>query len=207
MDTSLDLVGYGQIGFCIMMGISLAAVAGLRAFLPLCVVGWMAHENVLGLSSAYAWLGSDASVLIFTLAAIVEIAADKIPVVDNVLDHVADWVKPVAGTILVSGFITQWDPLVATVFGLISGGSVATLFHQAKKITRLTSTGATLGLGNPVISVCEDIASVFGTLGGIILPPLAFAFVCCVGYLLFKGGRRIWIWFTARPTGNSPATT
>lgn len=205
MDTSLSLMGIGQIGLYIMMGISLAAVAGLRAFLPLCVVGWMAHEDVLTLSSAYSWLGSDAAVLIFTLAAIVEIAADKIPVVDNVLDHVADWVKPVAGTILVSGFITQWDPLLATVFGLMSGGSVATLFHQAKKVTRLTSTGATLGLGNPVISVGEDVASVFGTLGGIFLAPLAFAFVCCVGYLLFKSGRRIWIWFTARPVGNSPA--
>ncbi|MCG3151889.1 MAG: hypothetical protein GEEBNDBF_01174 [bacterium] len=206
MSTPFDMMSPVALGFCIMMGISLAAVAGLRAFLPLCVVGWLAHENLLPLSSAYSWLGSDVAVLIFTVAAIIEVAADKIPVLDNVLDSVADWVKPVAGTILVSGFIEQWDPLWATIFGLLAGGSVASLFHQAKKITRLSSTGFTLGMGNPVISIIEDAASVLGILAGILITPLAFAFVCFVGWLIWRSGQRLWLLVRTRfSTLSSPA--
>ena len=186
-------------GLYIMMGISLAAVAGLRAFLPLCVVAWLAHAKLLTLSAAYSWLGSDAAIIVFSVASVLEIAADKIPVVDVVLDHVADYIKPVAGTVLVSGLITRWDPLAATVFGLMAGGSISALFHQAKKLTRITSTGATLGLANPVISATEDLAGGIGILTAFFAPALAFTVVCLGGYAIYHGGRKVYIWFTSRP--------
>lgn len=206
MPNILSTMGPLELGIYIMMGISLAAVAGLRAFLPLCVVAWLGRAEVLPLSDAYAWLGSDAAVVIFTIAAVVEIIADKIPVLDNLLDQLADWVKPVAGTILVSGFINQWDPLFATIFGLLAGGGIASLFHQAKKVTRLTSTGATLGFGNPVISAAEDVAGGLGILAAILIPAVAFTFVGLMSWLLYRGGRKIWMWFRQRPMAGTPAT-
>lgn len=186
------------LGISIMMGISLAAVTGLRAFLPLAVVGWLAHAGTVDLGTGFRWLASDPALLIFTVATVLEIAADKIPVVDNVLDHIADYIKPVAGAIVTGGMITQWDPLTATVFGLIAGGSTAALFHQAKKLTRIASTGATLGLGNPIISAAEDVFSGLGILTAIVLPVLAFSFVALVSYFLYRGGKRVVLWYRSR---------
>ncbi|MEO7994474.1 MAG: DUF4126 domain-containing protein, partial [bacterium] len=195
-----------ELSLYIMMGIGLAAVAGLRAFLPLCVLAWLTQTDLIHLSPAYAWLGSIPALIIFTVAAVVEIAADKIPVVDNILDQVADYIKPVAGTLLVSSVITQWDPLTATVFGICAGGSIAALFHTGKKLTRLGSTAATLGLGNPVISAAEDLAGGLGILTAVMLPALAFTVVVLTGYGIFRGSRKVYSWFQNRLTPSGLAT-
>lgn len=152
------------------MGIGLAACAGLRTFLPLFVVGVAGRLGWLTLAKPFSWLESWPALVTFGVAVVTEILADKIPVVDHILDVLQGFLKPIAGTILVVAVVHDLTPLQATVVGLIAGGSVAGLTHLLKAKIRLLSSSTTAGLGNPVLSVSEDVASAGGSVGAIVSP-------------------------------------
>lgn len=167
----------------VVMGVGLAASAGLRAFLPLFVVGLAARFDVLPLSDGFAWMGGTPALVVFGVAVVVEVLADKVPVVDSFLDSVQVFVKPVAGTLLVASVVTDLDPLQTAVLGIVTGGTVAGGVQLAKAKTRVVSTLTTAGLANPAISVGEDVGSAVGTVASILLWPLAI--VVMIGVLAF----------------------
>lgn len=167
----------------VVMGVGLAASAGLRAFLPLFVVGLAARFDVLALSDGFAWMGGTPALVVFGVAVVVEVLADKVPVVDSFLDSVQVFVKPVAGTLLVASVVTDLDPLQTAVLGIVTGGTVAGGVQLAKAKTRVVSTLTTAGLANPAISVGEDVGSAVGTVASILLWPLAI--VVMIGVLAF----------------------
>lgn len=156
----------------ILAGISLAACCGLRAFLPPFIVGLAvrvgAVDLVFGqpvqLNPAFDWLSSTPALVIFGAAVIAEMLADKIPVVDHILDLVETVIRPLAGVLVVAATLKGLDPLPAAVLGLILGGSAAGGVHLAKSKIRILSTLGTGGLGSPVLSVIEDLAAFAGSL-------------------------------------------
>ena len=172
----------------ILMAVSLSAAAGLRAFLPLFVISLLSSTGYITLASGFSWLTSTEAVVVFGLAVVLEVAADKIPGLDNALDATGLVVKPLAAALLSSSLITGMDPLLAMVLGLIIGGTVAGTVHFGKAQLRAGSTVLTAGFGNPVISVVEDGISVLGTTLGILLPALVGVLVIGGLFLL---GRRI----------------
>lgn len=177
------LVGAAALLSQIAMGVGLAACAGLRAFLPLLVVGVAGRIDWLPLTSSFDWLASTPALIVFGVAVLVELAADKFPVVDNFLDAMQTFVKPVAGAIVAAGVLTELTPLQASVLGIVSGGAVAATVHLAKAKLRLASTLTTIGSANPVLSLVEDITSFFGALLSLLAP----LFVACVVLLLLLG--------------------
>src|SRR5262245_25328093 len=78
-----------EIGMALLSGVALAAVCGLRAFLPPLAVGLAARFGLLELDLRVAWLAGDPALVAFGFAAVLEIAADKVSVVDHALDLVA----------------------------------------------------------------------------------------------------------------------
>ena len=156
----------------VAMGISLAACAGLRAFLPLLVVGAAGRLDLLPLTRSFEWLGSWPALTVFGAAVLAEFLADKFPVVDNFLDTVQTLVKPVAGTILMASVLSDLTPLQATVLGLVAGGTAAGAVHVGKAKLRLASTVTTAGTANPVVSFFEDVVAFVGTLASLIAPLL-----------------------------------
>lgn len=175
----------------VCLGISLSACAGLRAFLPLLVLGILARAGYVQVGPGFAWIGSDPSLVIFGAATVVEILADKIPAVDHFLDSGGLFIKPVAGTILFSTVIIRMDPLLAVVLGLIVGGSLSELIHIKKAGLRVASSGMTGGAGNPFLSIAEDAGASAGVALSFIAPVLA-AFVVLFGiYAAFKIYRKV----------------
>src|SRR6187402_1753586 len=69
----------------IALGIGLAACAGLRAWLPLFAVGVSVRLGVLPLGESFRFLGSNIALSVFAVATLIELIADKIPVVDHAL--------------------------------------------------------------------------------------------------------------------------
>jgi uncharacterized membrane protein len=66
--------------FVVLLAIGIGIVAGLRAFLAPAIVAWAAHLGSLNLhSSPLAFMGSTAAVAIFSIFAIGELVADKLP--------------------------------------------------------------------------------------------------------------------------------
>jgi Domain of unknown function (DUF4126) len=70
----------------IILGIALAAATGFRVFLPMLIVSAAAYTGHLSLDNSFAWLGTPAALIMLSVAAVAEILAYYIPVVDNLLD-------------------------------------------------------------------------------------------------------------------------
>jgi hypothetical protein len=182
-----------QVAVHVAMGVALAASAGLRAFLPLLVVGGAARLDLLRLADDLRWLSSTPALVVFGVAVVCEVLADKIPFVDHVLDAVATAIKPLAGALVMTAAVHDWEPLYLTVVGLLSGAVIAGGIHLAKAKLRLLSSLATAGAGNPVLSVTEDAGALAGTLAALWVPVVAAAFVLAalpVAWWALRRGRR-----------------
>lgn len=181
-----------QLLFQILMGIGLAASAGLRAFLPLLVVGIAGRAGWVPLSDSFAWLAGWPALIVLGVAVLAEVLSDKFPAVDNFLDLIQVFVKPVAGAILVASVVTDLSPLQTTVLALILGSGTAGTVHVIKAKTRLVSTVSTAGAANPVLSVAEDTAALGGSVLALIVPlvmVLMLVFVLMFVYIQVRKGR------------------
>jgi uncharacterized membrane protein len=158
----------------VLLGLSLAASAGLNAFLPLLMLSVAGRFHLAGidLSGNFAWLGSDLAIVILAIASVIEIIGDKIPAVDHALHSVGLIVRPAAGWLAAASVLGGADPVVAAVVGLIIGAPTALGFHAAKAGTRTVSSATTLGIANPFLSAFEDFLSFVVSLIGFVAPVL-----------------------------------
>jgi hypothetical protein len=177
-----------------MMGVSLAACAGLRAWLPLLCVGLLARSGYLHLNPAFAFLTRDDLLIVCGVATFLEFLGDKIPAVDNLLDAAGTFVRPVAGSLLAASVVTGVDPLLATVLGIILGGGTSLTLHLGKAATRAHSTATAPlhgGTANLALSFGEDVATAGGVGMALWLPLLAFVLVLVLAFLCVRALRRM----------------
>jgi uncharacterized protein DUF4126 len=106
----------------IVLGIALAAATGFRVFLPMLVVSAAAYTGHLSLDNSFAWLGTPAALIMLSAAAVAEILAYYIPVVDNLLDSLATPAAFIAGTI-VSAAVMDVPPMVKWTAAVIAGAA------------------------------------------------------------------------------------
>lgn len=180
---------WGTLLLQVAAGVSLAACAGLRAFLPLLVVGISGRMGWLTLSDRFEWLSSWPALVIFGVAVVTEIVSDKFPVIDHLLDVLQSFVKPVAGALLVAAVVRDLTPLQTTVLGILGGGGTAAVVHVAKAKVRLLSSAVTAGLGNPILSLGEDVVTAAGSILAILAPFLVLLFfgvAIALLWLLFR---------------------
>ena len=178
-----------------LLGLGLAAAAGLRAFLPLLLLALAARFELFGvdLNAKAEWLGSDAALITLGLATALELAADKVPVLDHALSAIGTATRPVAAVIAAGSVFAGVDPMVAAVAGLVIGAPTALAFHAAQSGTRLASTATTGGLLNPLVSIAEDLlafATVLLALAAPLLVPLALLALLWLIWRLVKAVRR-----------------
>ena len=158
-------------------GIALSAVAGLRAFLPLFGLGLAARLGLVPLGEHFGWLASDAALVVFGTATVVESLADKVPVLDHALDVLGTVLRPAAGVLATAGLLGPLPPLAKAVIAITVGAGVAGAMHVAKAKTRVASSALSLGVANPLVSVAEDLAAVALVLLAILAPIVALAVV------------------------------
>jgi hypothetical protein len=173
----------------IVLGTALAATCGLRAFLPLLSIGVLGATGHLELADAFAWMASPVALVCFGSAVIFEMAADKFPGVDHLLDLAGTIVKPVAATIASASMVTEFDPMLAVVLGLVVGGTIAEAVHLVKAKVRIATSALTVGVANPVVSIIEDVVAVLATILSFLLPIVVVTTV-----LSFLGGAGWWLW-------------
>lgn len=159
----------------IAAGVVLAASAGLRAFLPLFAVGLASRTIGWDLANEMQWLASNTALMCFGIASAVEIAADKIPVVDHILDAVHTITGPIAGAIAGLSVWLNLPPSAAVVLALVVGAPIAGGVHLVAATTRLKSSAVSGGTLNPVASTAEDGATLAAIAVAIFAPLLAIA--------------------------------
>jgi hypothetical protein len=174
----------------IMTAFGLSASAGLNAYIPLLVVGVIAHyTDWIHLSQPYDLLANPWVLIVVGLLLIVEMLADKVPAVNHINDAIQTVIRPSVGAILFAAstrVITGMSPVLAIICGLLVAGSV----HGVKAVAvRPAVTAATGGAGNVPVSITEDLISTVLSVLSIILPALVGVFlillIALVGW---------WIW-------------
>ena len=99
--------------------------------------------------------------LVITVAAtffVLEFLADKVQFIDNLLDAIHSFIRPLGASLLTVAVIGQLDPLIAVIAGLFAG-SIALLSHGGKAGSRLALNAVTPAenVSNITVSVVEDI--------------------------------------------------
>lgn len=170
-----------------LTGLGLASAAGLNAYIPLLVIGVLArYTDFVPLSPTWTWLEHPATLVVIGVLLVVEVVADKVPAVDSVNDLLQTVVRPTSGGItfgagastIALGEITGEASGAAVASNGIAWGAViagvviAFFFHVVKALARPVINALTLGVGAPVASVLEDLASVVTALLAVLLPLL-----------------------------------
>lgn len=173
----------------IAMGVSLAACAGLRAFLPLLAVGVASRFQWLPIQESFQWIGSNEALVTLGVATVAEVLADKVPVLDHALDVIHSFARPVAGALVATSSFYTLPPTYALALGIILGAPLAGGLHFARAGTRVASTATTGGLGNPVLSTAEDLAAGTGVLLAQVAPLLTLVLIAVALFFAFRWAR------------------
>jgi hypothetical protein len=193
----MDLVDWTTIVPSLAMGIGLAACAGIRAWLPLLMAGGMARWGIIELGQSFQFISSDRALILFGVATVIEILADKVPAVDHALDSLSTILRPAAGSLLAASVLWQVsDPLTALALGVAVGAPTSLVPHAAKSLLRAASTTFTGGLANPLISILEDLMAVALFVLTVLIPVVVAAALVLIGLLV---ARRV-----ARRTSSAP---
>lgn len=182
---------YSDTILSIFLGIGLAASVGFRVFVPLFALSLASHFGIWELNESWQWVGSLAAVITLGVATIVEIFAYYIPFIDNLLDSIAIPLAAIAGTAVMVSTVADLNPVITWSLAIIAGGGTATAIAGSSAATRLTSTGTTGGLGNPVVSTLETGTAITLSAFSIFLPILAFVLVLLVLIIVFRFYKKI----------------
>src|SRR5204863_476796 len=128
------------------------------------------------------WLAGNPALVALGLATVLEIAADKIPLVDHALDLAGTVLRPVAAIFGAWSVLVHGPAPVRAAVALALGPG-ALLVQLLKAKVRIGSTATTLGHANPLLSLVED-----GTAAGLaavaILAPLLVLAALAIAALL-----------------------
>ena len=166
-----------DLALSIVLGIALAAATGFRVFLPMLIVSGAAYTGHLQLDNSFAWLGTSSALTMVGVAALAEVSAYYLPVVDNLLDALATPAALIAGTLVSAAVMTDVPPMVKWTAAVIAGGGIAGLTQGLTGMLRVHSTVLTGGLGNPVIATAELGGALLISFLALVAPAAAVALV------------------------------
>jgi hypothetical protein len=166
-----------DLALSIVLGIALAAASGFRVFLPMLIVSGAAYTGHLQLDNSFAWLGTSSALTMLSVAALAEVLAYYVPLIDNLLDALATPAAFIAGTLVSAAVMTDVPPMVKWTAAVIAGGGVAGLTQGLTGILRAHSTVLTGGLGNSIIATAELGGAVVISFLALVAPAAAIALV------------------------------
>ena len=166
-----------DLALSIALGIALAAASGFRVFLPMLIVSGAAYIGDLQLDNSFAWLGTPSALTMLSVAALAEVLAYYVPVIDNLLDTLATPAALIAGTIVSAAVMTDVPPMVKWTAAVIAGGGIAGLTQGLTGVLRAHSTVLTGGFGNPIIATVELGGALLISFLALVAPAAAIALV------------------------------
>lgn len=173
----------------ILTAIGLALPAGLNAYIPLLGLALAQRFELIALNDPWSAIGDWWVIALMSVLLLVEVLADKFPVIDHVNDAMQSVVRPAAGAVVAvaaSGQAGENYPLVMVILGVLLAGSV----HTVKASVRPLVNATTGGTGAPLASVTEDAAAVASTALAIFAPVLVLALVGLFGWGVARFTRR-----------------
>ncbi|MGM7696491.1 DUF4126 domain-containing protein [Microbacterium sp. A84] len=166
-----------------LIGSSLAASAGLNAWMPLFLLG-LADRFLpaVELPSGWSWISSDISLWVLGVLLLIEVIADKIPALDSINDVIQSVLRPASGGIVFGAGASAQTVAVTdpssffsdnTWVPIVTGIVIALIVHVVKATARVAANTVTGGLAAPALSTAEDGASFLLAALAIVVPVLA----------------------------------
>jgi hypothetical protein len=176
--------------FGIMSAFGLSASAGLNAYIPLLVVGVIAHyTDWIQLAPPFDLLANPWILILISVLLIIEMLVDKIPAVNHINDILQTVIRPAAGAIVFAAsahVLTGIHPLLALACGLLVAGSVHTVKSAAIRPAVTATTG---GAANVPVSLAEDgIATVLSIISIVIPVLVGIILIILIALIIW------WIW-------------
>lgn len=175
-----------EIIISICLGVGLSASTGFRVFIPLLILAIASYMGWIPLNDDWQWAGTLTAVIVLAVAALVEVGAYYIPVVDNFLDTITIPLATIAGTAVMVAVVGDMNPVFTWALAIIAGGGTAAAVATTTGAARLTSTTATGGLANPVINTAEAGFSGILAILALIWPVFALIIVVLFLFLVRK---------------------
>lgn len=182
--------------------------SGINAYATVLVLGLLGR--FLGVDSVPAGLQRTDVLIIMGVLAVIELVADKIPVVDSIWDVPSTVIRPVAGAAigaLMAG--AQGDLWTITLASV--GGLTALVSHLAKASIRLAANSSPEPVTNVGASLAGDVG-VVGVSTLAVLYPVAAAVVAGIlliimvilAIVLLRFARKGWRWLRTRRAQREP---
>ena len=183
--------------------------SGINAYATVLVLGLLGR--FLGVDSVPAGLQRTDVLIIMGVFAVIELVADKIPVVDSIWDVPSTVIRPVAGAAigaLMAG--AQGDLWTITLASV--GGLTALVSHLAKASIRLAANSSPEPVTNVGASLAGDVG-VVGVTTLAVLYPVAAAVVAGIlliimvilAIVLLRFARKGWRWLRNRRAQREPS--
>jgi hypothetical protein len=111
--------------------------------------------------------------------------------VDHALNAVGYVTRPIAGAVAAGSVFWGVDPATAAVAGIIVGAPTALAFNAAQTGVRVGSTATTGGLGNPIVSLIEDVLAVLTVIVAFLAPVIIPLVLVILAIVVFRLAKRI----------------
>ncbi|MFN8587873.1 MAG: DUF4126 domain-containing protein [Candidatus Eisenbacteria bacterium] len=170
---------------------ALGLASGVRLYAVLLVLGLVERFHWAALPPAFEPLGHPFVLVAAAFMVVVELFADKIPVLDSAWDVLHTFVRIPAGAALAAaalgGTSSTW-----TLVAAILGGSLAATSHFAKAGTRVAVNASPEPFSNFLVSTLEDVG--VGALLWLALahPWIALAVVAVLAVAALLLARLVW---------------
>ena len=161
--------------------------AGINAYATLLVFGLLARWQPGLFNDDLARFFASTPVLIVVGALyLIEFVADKIPTVDHIWDILHTIIRPAAGAFVAYAAVSSHIPHGAVIVATILAGSAALGAHATKATLRGASTLTTGGLGNPILSLIEDVFAFASAIVAILLPWLVLVVIVVLAFFVVR---------------------
>ncbi len=166
--------------------------AGVNAYATLLVFGLLARwQPGMFHDDLARFFASTPVLLVVGLLYVIEFVADKIPTVDHAWDLIHTFIRPAAGALVAWAAVSDQIPRGAMIIASVLAGGLALGAHATKASVRTASTATTLGLGNPILSVIEDLFAFASALIAILMPWLVLVVLVVVVLFFTRLYRRV----------------
>ncbi|MBI5231714.1 MAG: DUF4126 domain-containing protein [Coriobacteriales bacterium] len=167
----------------LLTAITLAAPAGVNAYIPLLAVALAQAFGWIQLRQPFDVLGDWWVIAVLAVLFVIEVVADKVPAVDHANDAIQTVLRPAAGGVLAVAASGQADvnPYLLVIAGALIAGGV----HSVKAAARPVVNATTGGVGAPVVSFVEDVWAAIMTVLAFVAPVLAALVIVAFGAGIF----------------------
>lgn len=171
------------------IGIGLSSIAGIRAYLPLALVGLFARLGLFELPGPFGFLDNWPVMVVLLALALVEGVLDKIPALGTVMDVVQTPVRIVAGAVLFSAALEAGID-VGAIPELVVGGGIAGIVSISKALLRPPANVSTAGVSASFLSGAEDVVALVGGAVAALVPLISVLFVAFLLYVFYRIRKR-----------------